>query len=88
MYLRNRPKVLKYLIVCVNVYSGLYIRCKTLFDDFCYSGAYNLESFLDLGSSRNYDVPNVQPDEGCSIQFTSVSKTDRTVTLNRIQFYY
>ncbi|VVC42214.1 Hypothetical protein CINCED_3A019046 [Cinara cedri] len=35
------------------------------------NGAYNLESFLDLGSNRNYDVPNIQPDEGCNIQFTS-----------------
>ncbi|VVC42217.1 AMP-dependent synthetase/ligase,AMP-binding enzyme, C-terminal domain [Cinara cedri] len=35
------------------------------------NGAYNLESFYDLGSSKNYVIPNVQTDEGCNIQFTS-----------------
>ncbi|XP_025420128.1 acyl-CoA synthetase family member 2, mitochondrial [Sipha flava] len=35
------------------------------------NGAYNLESFLDLGSNTSYSTPNIQPDEGCSIQFTS-----------------
>ncbi|XP_050428074.1 medium-chain acyl-CoA ligase ACSF2, mitochondrial-like [Adelges cooleyi] len=34
-------------------------------------GAYNLQSFLDLGAGKEYKVPNVQPDEGCNIQFTS-----------------
>ena len=41
----------------------------------CYSGAYNLQTFLDLGFNSNYSVPQVQPDEGCIIQFTSVSMT-------------
>ncbi|XP_050428075.1 medium-chain acyl-CoA ligase ACSF2, mitochondrial-like [Adelges cooleyi] len=34
-------------------------------------GAYNLQSFLDLGAGKEYEVPNVQPDEGCNIPFTS-----------------
>ncbi|VVC42218.1 AMP-binding, conserved site,AMP-binding enzyme, C-terminal domain,AMP-dependent synthetase/ligase [Cinara cedri] len=35
------------------------------------NGAYNLKSFLDLGSNKSYVVPDVQPDDGCNIQFTS-----------------
>ncbi|KAL4143270.1 hypothetical protein QTP88_005621 [Uroleucon formosanum] len=35
------------------------------------NGAFNLQTFLDLGSNTNYSVPKVQPDEGCNIQFTS-----------------
>lgn len=54
---------------------------KFIFVNFCYSGAYNLESFLDLGSNKNYNEPNIQPDEGCNIQYTSVSKTKHTITL-------
>ncbi|XP_050548330.1 medium-chain acyl-CoA ligase ACSF2, mitochondrial-like isoform X2 [Daktulosphaira vitifoliae] len=34
-------------------------------------GAYNLQSFFDIGVNKNYKVPNVQPDDGCIIQFTS-----------------
>lgn len=48
---------------------------KCTYYNFCCSGAYNLESFLDLGSNTDYSIPNVQPDEGCNIQFTSVSKS-------------
>ncbi|KAL5241656.1 hypothetical protein ACI65C_009066 [Semiaphis heraclei] len=35
------------------------------------NGAFNLQTFLDLGSNKNYSIPKVQPDEGCNIQFTS-----------------
>ncbi|XP_060838688.1 medium-chain acyl-CoA ligase ACSF2, mitochondrial-like [Rhopalosiphum padi] len=35
------------------------------------NGAYNLQTFLDLGFNSNYSIPDVQPDEGCIIQFTS-----------------
>ncbi|XP_060865725.1 medium-chain acyl-CoA ligase ACSF2, mitochondrial-like [Metopolophium dirhodum] len=35
------------------------------------NGAYNLQTFFDLGFNANYSIPNVQPDEGCIIQFTS-----------------
>ncbi|CAI6367180.1 unnamed protein product [Macrosiphum euphorbiae] len=35
------------------------------------NGAYNLQTFFDLGFNSNYSIPNVQPDEGCIIQFTS-----------------
>lgn len=45
--------------------------------DFNYSGTYDLESFFDLGSGKSYNIPNVQPDDGCNIQFTSVSETNK-----------
>ncbi|XP_025193594.1 acyl-CoA synthetase family member 2, mitochondrial-like [Melanaphis sacchari] len=37
----------------------------------CINGAYNLQTFYDLGFNSNYNIPNIQPDEGCIIQFTS-----------------
>ncbi|XP_026809191.1 acyl-CoA synthetase family member 2, mitochondrial-like isoform X1 [Rhopalosiphum maidis] len=35
------------------------------------NGAYNLQTFLDLGFNTDYNIPKIQPDEGCNIQFTS-----------------
>ncbi|KAL4143266.1 hypothetical protein QTP88_005619 [Uroleucon formosanum] len=35
------------------------------------NGAYNLQTFFDIGFNSNYSIPKIQPDEGCIIQFTS-----------------
>ncbi|XP_027850755.2 medium-chain acyl-CoA ligase ACSF2, mitochondrial-like [Aphis gossypii] len=36
-----------------------------------FNGAYNLQTFLDMGFNTDYSIPKIQPDEGCNIQFTS-----------------
>lgn len=52
---------------------GIILNNIIYFYYYYYSGAFSLESFLDYGSNKNYDIPNIQPDDGCNIQFTSVS---------------
>jgi len=58
----------------LNLKQNIIFFFMTFLTQFYYSGAYNLESFLDLGSNKDYKIPNIQSDEGCNIQLTSVSK--------------